>query len=44
MVTEMNEGQLAREVERCVGADTEFTSVTRNDGSMLTPKEVLEVL
>ncbi|TKJ42973.1 2-oxoglutarate synthase subunit alpha [candidate division TA06 bacterium B3_TA06] len=44
VVPEMNEGQLAREVERCIGADTELVSVTRNDGSMLTPKEVLEAL
>jgi 2-oxoglutarate ferredoxin oxidoreductase subunit alpha len=44
VVPEMNEGQLAKEVERCVGSETEFISVTRNDGSMLTPKEVLEVL
>jgi 2-oxoglutarate ferredoxin oxidoreductase subunit alpha len=44
IVPEMNEGQLVREVERCIGTETELISVTRNDGSMLTPKEVLEVL
>ncbi|MCK4231885.1 2-oxoacid:acceptor oxidoreductase subunit alpha, partial [candidate division WOR-3 bacterium] len=44
VVPEMNDGQLCREVQRCLSGDTELVSVTRNDGSMLTPQEVLEVL
>jgi 2-oxoglutarate ferredoxin oxidoreductase subunit alpha len=44
VVPEMNDGQLCREVQRCTDADTELVSVTRNDGSMLTPREVLEAL
>lgn len=44
VVPEMNDGQFCREVERCIGPRVELVSVTRNDGSMLTPGEVLEAL
>jgi 2-oxoglutarate ferredoxin oxidoreductase subunit alpha len=44
VVPEMNEGQLCREVQRCIGTDTELVSITRNDGSMVTPQDVLEAL
>jgi len=44
VVVEMNEGQLCREVARVTGAETELVSVTRNDGSMVSPQEVLEAL
>jgi 2-oxoglutarate/2-oxoacid ferredoxin oxidoreductase subunit alpha len=44
VVCEMNEGQLCREVERCISTQTELVPLTRNDGSMITPQEVMEVL
>jgi 2-oxoglutarate ferredoxin oxidoreductase subunit alpha len=44
LVPEMNDGQFCREVERCIDSNVELVSVKRNDGSMLTPQEVLEAL
>lgn len=44
VVPEMNDGQLCREVERCISDEVELISLAKNDGSMLTPQEVLEAL
>lgn len=44
VVPEMNEGQLCREVQRCIDPAAELISLARNDGAMITPQEVLEVL
>ncbi len=44
VVPEMNDGQLSREVQRCISDEVELVSLTKNDGSMLTPQEVLEAL
>lgn len=45
IVPEMNEGQLCREVERCIDTNvTELVSITRTDGAIITPQQVLEAL
>ncbi len=44
IVPEMNQGQLCREVQRCLTGDTELLTINKVDGTMITPQEVLEVL
>lgn len=44
LVPEMNRGQILREVERFTQADVETVSVTRIDGEVITPGEILEAI
>ncbi|MBN2380204.1 2-oxoacid:acceptor oxidoreductase subunit alpha [candidate division WOR-3 bacterium] len=44
VVPEMNEGQLSREVERCIDSGTELCQVNLTDGSLITPHAILEAL
>ncbi len=42
LVPEMNRGQIVREVERSSRTDVEIVSITRVDGEVITPAEILE--
>lgn len=44
VIGELNHGQYRREIERLAGQGTEVIGVHRNDGTLITPADFLEVL
>lgn len=44
LVPEMNRGQVVREVERVARSDAEVASITRVDGEVITPGEILDTI